>query len=711
VFLSIHHNSNAALDRDLNETQTYYPVGREGADLDLARSIHKYLVRNLEIEPAKIMAGNFFVLRQATVPAVLGEPAMLSHPVMEKRLTAAAKQELEAQAYFLGLLDYFASGTPHWVSAFPDTFAWSDTGGRNLSWTFDPGGPGDPDLDPATIVLKVDGQDQDVSLAPDGRTITWFPAPAAGQGTHDIALFARNTRGRATPIHRQTWLGPLRTDFTATLWAEGEVSNRERVLVTVASHSPIGAYDNLSLTGAAAPGDRKEAIPLPHFPGHRSWLIIDRADFPSEPFLAWETDSVTVTVNLEVSQERLPPGWTWIVLDCDRTTWPDQVVPAAGWLPRWLPDMNALGNQPGFLDPTTPVLPVQKDAPFWLEAAGALPIVADGKHRLPWDDAGQAAPDTFSWRPLLPDLIGKVVILDPTGGGSETDGAGPLGTRGADLNLRVAERTAVLLRGAGAVPILTRTDERWVPPEEKVLLGNKRAADLFLIIGRNQDPVCRFTAHHHYGSQKGIEWAESFAQAVAPLLLTAPVTASSTPAPSDSVLIAPSYAYLLRHTACPALQIGLELPTTLESEERLLDPSYLQATAQALFMSIAASFTGEGLLENQIRLEHLLRDHSLTLPTQSEIVWISLDGNFPWLPPRWGDPAGDAPSSRETVGLPDGTGEHVLEIRTRTGWQLWAMRTGERGEWEFKQLLTDRSVAMNRTTADSARSTPEGELP
>ena len=47
VFVSIHHNSNAALDRDLNETQTYYPVGREGADLDLARSIHKYLVRNL----------------------------------------------------------------------------------------------------------------------------------------------------------------------------------------------------------------------------------------------------------------------------------------------------------------------------------------------------------------------------------------------------------------------------------------------------------------------------------------------------------------------------------------------------------------------------------------------------------------------------------------------------------------------------------------
>ena len=35
---------------------------------------------------------------------------------------------------------------------------------------------------------------------------------------------------------------------------------------------------------------------------------------------------------------------------------------------------------------------------------------------------------------------------------------------------------------------------------------------------------------------------------------------------ADSLLIAPSYAYLLRHTACPALQVGLELPATMADQ-------------------------------------------------------------------------------------------------------------------------------------------------
>ncbi len=57
VFLSLHHNSNATRDPIMNETQTYYPAGREGADLDLARAIHRHMVRALGISPARIMAG------------------------------------------------------------------------------------------------------------------------------------------------------------------------------------------------------------------------------------------------------------------------------------------------------------------------------------------------------------------------------------------------------------------------------------------------------------------------------------------------------------------------------------------------------------------------------------------------------------------------------------------------------------------------------
>ena len=136
---------------------------------------------------------------------------------------------------------------------------------------------------------------------------------------------------------------------------------------------------------------------------------------------------------------------------------------------------------------------------------------------------------------MLPELIGKTIVLDPTGGGNDTDGTGPLGSRGTDFNLRIAERTASLLRGAGAEVLLTRDDERWVPPEEKVLLANESGADLFLTIGRCQDPAFRYSALHHHGSSTGQAWAELFAQAVAPLPAITPALGydsdSDSPAP------------------------------------------------------------------------------------------------------------------------------------------------------------------------------------
>ena len=76
---------------------------------------------NLSEDPRRILPGGFYVLRHAPVPAVLGEPAMISNPVIEGRLSLARSLELEASAYFLGLREYFAAGTPRWLSDLPDT--------------------------------------------------------------------------------------------------------------------------------------------------------------------------------------------------------------------------------------------------------------------------------------------------------------------------------------------------------------------------------------------------------------------------------------------------------------------------------------------------------------------------------------------------------------------------------------------------------------
>lgn len=200
VFLSIHHNSTASRDPAINETQTYYPLGREGADRDLALAVHRQLVRALEIEPARILPGGFYVLRNSPVPAVLGEPAMISNPVMEGRLTLARSLELEARAYFLGLRDYFAAGSPTWSSESPDSMLVA-TEAQELSWRFDPGHPGAPGLDPATLALWIDGQRAAIDgMSPDGLTIT-AGVPTTTPSTR-VELRARNLRGRtATSAH------------------------------------------------------------------------------------------------------------------------------------------------------------------------------------------------------------------------------------------------------------------------------------------------------------------------------------------------------------------------------------------------------------------------------------------------------------------------------------------------------------------------------
>ncbi len=693
VFVSIHHNSNAELDRDLNETQTYYPVGREGADLDLARAIHKYLVRNLNISPAKIMAGNFHVLRNSPVPAVLGEPSMLSNPEIEKRLSLAAKQELEAQAYFLGLLEYFAKGTPRFVSAHGDTLGACAA----PVWVFDPGAPDDPALDPTSVRLLVDGRRRPAVLAADGRTVRF--ATTLPGGSHALALSARNLAGRSTP----TWSGTLledRAELVASLSYENAPRTAApRVLIQYRCSGPaLARYRNLRIL-CRDPRGGEMALGLPGFTGPYGWLLAPADSLPA---------SRAAEAELRFGLESCDGSWTGIrqalkpasvqfitpparllVLD-----WPAGRSPSAAGCPRdvrerWSPvgwPVHFFPFPPGpplsgkTAPPYSPYLQATDGHGLWLEGDGARVLFLDGDHRLPWSAPESTPPDTLPWQPILPELLGLRIVLDPTGGGSETDGAGPLGTRGADLNLRVAEMTAALLRGAGAEVMLTREDERWVPPEAKVELANDGDADLFLTIGRTRDPARPLVARYHHGSRTGRAWAELVVRMAAPLLA----------APAESALVEPSYAYLLRQTACPALEVGLQLPATMATEERLGEPSYAQAQARALFLGTAALLAGEELLPQLVDPARLLATAAGRVPPPGRIDWVQWDGNLLWLPPRWSGTPGDSLSLSTGPGLPAVGREHTLEIHAGPNWQLWALRRTAEPGWEWKLLLENR---------------------
>ncbi len=81
--------------------------------------------------------------------------------------------------------------------------------------------------------------------------------------------------------------------------------------------------------------------------------------------------------------------------------------------------------------------------------------------------------------------IGRVVI-DPGHGGHDTGTIGPTGLHEKDMVLDVALRLKKLIeRNAGSEVILTRSDDTFIPLEERTAIANEKAADLFISLHAN----------------------------------------------------------------------------------------------------------------------------------------------------------------------------------------------------------------------------------
>ena len=81
--------------------------------------------------------------------------------------------------------------------------------------------------------------------------------------------------------------------------------------------------------------------------------------------------------------------------------------------------------------------------------------------------------------------IGRIVI-DPGHGGHDTGTIGPTGLREKDLVLDVGKRLKILLEEKiGAEVVMTRSDDTFIPLEERTAIANEKGADLFISIHAN----------------------------------------------------------------------------------------------------------------------------------------------------------------------------------------------------------------------------------
>ena len=451
AFVSLHHNSNAALDRSLNETQTYYRLGDDGASFELARAIHRQLALRLGIRPARLLPGNFRVLRQDAAPSVLGEPAMISNPAIEQRLGRPEARRREAEAYYLGLLDYFRGGRPVWNPSQGDTIGFGAGERPAASWRFSPGTVDSvsgslPDADPLMTTVTLDGRPQAFDVDADGLVVHWRAGVPPSPGRHRLDIVGANLSGRRTPVIT-TWLAPAPARLVRLTVSVDGAGRAALAWAAPDSHPlPPGAWN-------WPDGTRVEAGPAP-----RGWALLDSLPGGEPAYVPQPAGQPRLAT--ETERDDLPEPWRWHAL-----------AGAPNGPPRWRLPCPSLTLPSAFAN-GAPLAAARPDRPLWCEWPGLLPLVDPNRRRRLSSAHGSGRRRTLAGgRLLAPGLAGRTVVLDPAGGSDDPDGTGPLGLRGSDLNLATAREAAALLRGAGAIVHLTRAHETALNAPAKVALA------------------------------------------------------------------------------------------------------------------------------------------------------------------------------------------------------------------------------------------------
>lgn len=94
--------------------------------------------------------------------------------------------------------------------------------------------------------------------------------------------------------------------------------------------------------------------------------------------------------------------------------------------------------------------------------------------------------------------VGKVVI-DPGHGGKDTGTIGPHGLREKDLVLDVAQRLGQLVESKlGSQVVYTRSDDTFIPLEQRTEMANAEKADLFISIHANSSNITSATGVETY---------------------------------------------------------------------------------------------------------------------------------------------------------------------------------------------------------------------
>jgi N-acetylmuramoyl-L-alanine amidase len=102
VFVSIHANAISLSRPDVNGLETFYhQSGKE-----LAQTIHRNILRRVDIGDRGVKQARFYVLRRTSMPSALVEVGFLTGQIDHSKLTNPAFRSQMAQGIAAGILEY-----------------------------------------------------------------------------------------------------------------------------------------------------------------------------------------------------------------------------------------------------------------------------------------------------------------------------------------------------------------------------------------------------------------------------------------------------------------------------------------------------------------------------------------------------------------------------------------------------------------------------
>jgi N-acetylmuramoyl-L-alanine amidase len=604
LFVSLHHNANAQVDRTIDRSEVYYYWWNDGPSRDIANRLYAAFHRHLGLPQLPARPAIYYVTRHNDEPCLLGEPSYISNPEREAKLKTGEHQQEEAQAYYEAIKEYFEGGIPR-IEEFHINADVAETGILTVRALLrdEEGGSG---IDPATIELKLDEQLLAHHFDPHSGQLTASSLQPLKSGPHDLFLMVRNRRGNAAK--------PVRQDFSVDLppaslqlnckprWAPVKGTFGIQVWATVGDPGGHPVTDGKTVTFVADRGAPSTSSDTTRAGRAGTFLTVKEPKGKSLIFATCENLYDRVEVQFDSTCGSLvsgtvlsgwnnePVGGAWVRLG-------EHMVPA-GDLGHCLAGHFLIeGVSPG---------------PDTLEVHCRGHFPHQGKIRVR-KNAGLH--QEIILEPLYGGLLlDKAVAIDAEAGGDDTGGIGPGGTKASDVNLRVAQYLKEYLEAGGATVHMTRGEfvETLDPVTRTRFVRDLKPNKLVSISHQNpymdEDGARCF---HFYTDQEGKALAERVQKHLVSYLGSADLGVHEW---SSYLMIE---AYVDRALVTPAII------SDAAAEERLRDPVRLRREAYAIFCGLLEDFGLE--METTGSILGVVTDESGT-PLKGALV--ILDGAF-----------------------------------------------------------------------------------